>query len=49
MVTDDGGRASQWEHSVAIHRGGLWVLTAEDGGASELEPLGVTPVPIPGS
>ena len=25
------------------------VLTAEDGGASELEPLGVTPVPIPGS
>lgn len=49
VVTDDGGRASQWEHSVAIHRGGLWVLTAEDGGASELEPLGVTPVPIPGS
>lgn len=49
VVTDDGGRASQWEHSVTIHRGGLWVLTAEDGGASELEPLGVTPVPIPGS
>ncbi|MCT1835435.1 type I methionyl aminopeptidase [Kocuria palustris] len=49
VITDDGGRASQWEHSVAIHRGGLWVLTAEDGGASELEPLGVTPVPIPGS
>ena len=49
VVTDDGGRASQWEHSVAIHRGGLWVLTTEDGGASELEPLGVTPVPIPGS
>ncbi|MFB6574110.1 type I methionyl aminopeptidase [Kocuria palustris] len=49
VVTDDGGRASQWEHSVAIHRGGLWVLTAEDGGASELEPLGVAPVPIPGS
>ena len=49
VVTDDGGRASQWEHSVAIHRGGLWVLTAEDGGASELEPLGVTPVPVPGS
>lgn len=49
VVTDDGGRASQWEHSVAIHRGGLWVLTAEDGGASELQPLGVTPVPIPGS
>lgn len=49
VVTDDGGRASQWEHSVALHRGGIWVLTAEDGGAAELEPLGVSPVPIPGS
>lgn len=47
VVTTDGGRASQWEHSVARHTGGIWVLTAEDGGASELEPLGVTPVPIP--
>lgn len=49
VVTSDGGRASQWEHSVAIHRGGIWVLTAEDGGAAELEPLGVSPVPIPGA
>lgn len=49
VVTDDGGRASQWEHSVALHRGGIWVLTAEDGGAAELEPLGVSPVPIPGT
>jgi methionyl aminopeptidase len=47
VVTTDGSRASQWEHSVARHSGGLWVLTAPDGGASELEPLGVTPVPIP--
>ncbi|MDO5493460.1 MAG: type I methionyl aminopeptidase [Nesterenkonia sp.] len=49
VVTADGGRASQWEHSVARHADGVWVLTAHDGGASELEPLGVTPVPIPGS
>lgn len=46
VVTNDGGRACQWEHSVARHKGGIWVLTAEDGGAAHLEPLGVTPVPI---
>ncbi|WP_136088556.1 type I methionyl aminopeptidase [Auritidibacter ignavus] len=47
VVTNDGSRASQWEHSVARHQDGIWVLTAEDGGASELQPLGVTPVPLP--
>ena len=47
VVTTDGARSSQWEHSVALHPDGIWVLTAEDGGASELAPLGVTPVPIP--
>lgn len=45
VVTQDGGRASQWEHSVCRHAGGLWVLTAPDGGASELERFGVVPVP----
>ncbi len=45
VVTDDGARASQWEHSVCRHAGGLWVLTAPDGGASELARFGVTPVP----
>ena len=47
VVTTDKSRASQWEHSVAIHEQGIWVLTAPDGGASRLVPLGVTPVPIP--
>lgn len=47
VITTDGSRASQWEHSVAIHENGIWVLTAPDGGASRLAPLGVTPVPIP--
>ncbi|BBE23633.1 methionine aminopeptidase [Arthrobacter sp. MN05-02] len=46
VVTTDGQRASQWEHSVAVHDGGIWVLSAPDGGASRLEPLGVTPVPL---
>lgn len=44
QVTDDGGVASHWEHSVAVHAGGIWVLTAEDGGQAGLSPYGVTPV-----
>lgn len=43
----DGSLSAQWEHSVAVHADGIWVLTAEDGGAAGLEPLGVKPVPIP--
>lgn len=42
----DGSMSAQWEHSVAVHAGGIWVLTAADGGAAGLAPLGVTPVPI---
>lgn len=48
VVTTDGKRASQWEHSVAVHDGGIWVLSAPDGGASRLVPLGVTPAPLDG-
>ncbi len=47
VVTTDGSPAAHWEHSVAVHADGIWVLTAEDGGAAALGPLGVTPVPIP--
>jgi methionyl aminopeptidase len=46
VATTDGSSAAHWEHSVAVHPGGIWVLTAHDGGAAQLEPLGVTPVPI---
>lgn len=45
--TQDGSDAAHWEHSVAVHAAGVWVLTAADGGAAGLAPLGVTPVPIP--
>ncbi|WIE75449.1 type I methionyl aminopeptidase [Curtobacterium sp. MCSS17_007] len=45
--TLDGSDAAHWEHSVAVHPGGIWVLTAADGGASGLLPLGVTPAPVP--
>ena len=33
VVTNDGSRASHWEHTVAITADGPWVLTALDGGA----------------
>ncbi len=45
--TVDGSDAAHWEHSVAVHAGGVWVLTAADGGAAGLAPFGVTPVPVP--
>ena len=44
--TADGSDSAHWEHSVAVHEGGIWVLTAADGGASGLAPLGVRPVPV---
>lgn len=46
VATDDGTDAAHWEHSVAVHAGGLWVLTSDDGGAEGLAPFGVVPVPI---
>ncbi|MFT0846505.1 type I methionyl aminopeptidase [Actinomycetaceae bacterium L2_0104] len=46
VVTRDGSDASHWEHEVAIHEGGIWVLTAKDGGAAGLAPFGVSPVPL---
>ena len=36
VVTDDGERAAHWEHTVAVTPGGLWVLTAVDGGEARL-------------
>lgn len=46
VSTVDGSDGSHWEHSVAVHEGGVWVLTASDGGAAGLAPFGVTPVPF---
>ncbi|MFT4234175.1 MAG: type I methionyl aminopeptidase [Microbacterium sp.] len=47
IATVDGTDGSHWEHSVAVHDDGIWVLTSPDGGAASLAPFGVTPVPIP--
>jgi methionyl aminopeptidase len=46
VVTRDGSRAAHWEHTVAIHEGGIWVLTASDGGAAALAALGVEVAPL---
>lgn len=46
VSTVDGSSGSHWEHSVAVHDGGVWVLTAPDGGAAGLAPFGVAPVPL---
>lgn len=46
VVTVDGSQACQWEHSVAVHADGIWVLTALDGGAEGLAPFGIEPRPI---
>ena len=46
VVTEDGSDACHWEHEVALHSGGIWVLTAPDGGEAGLEPFGIAPAPL---
>ena len=46
VTTSDGGDGAHVEHSVAVHRDGIWVLTAPDGGAAGLAPFGVAPAPF---
>jgi methionyl aminopeptidase len=46
VSTLDGTAGSHWEHSVAVHDDGIWVLTAPDGGAAGLAPFGITPTEI---
>ena len=46
VVTQDGSHAAQWEHTVAIVPGGVWVLTTPDGGAEGLAAHGIEPRPL---
>jgi methionyl aminopeptidase len=46
VVSKDKSDASHWEHSVAVHEHGVWVLTALDGGLEKLGPFGVVPYPL---
>ena len=46
VATKDGGDGAHWEHSVAVHSKGIWVLTAVDGGVEGLKPFGITPISL---
>lgn len=46
VVSRDGARGAHWEHTVAITAGGLWVLTASDGGEAELTSRGLPFAPL---
>ena len=46
VSTIDRSDASHWEHTIALHEGGVWVLTAKDGGAEKLAALGVKVAPL---
>ncbi|WP_422631808.1 type I methionyl aminopeptidase [Pseudokineococcus basanitobsidens] len=46
VVTTDGSRAAHWESTVAVVDGGVWVLTAHDGGAAGLARHGLVPTPL---
>jgi methionyl aminopeptidase len=46
VETMDGSDGAHWEHTVARHSRGIWVLTAEDGGISGLSRYGITPVAL---
>lgn len=48
VVVADDTDGAHWEHTIAVTDGGVWVLTAEDGGAAGLEPFGLEPVPPAG-
>ncbi|MGB3414564.1 MAG: M24 family metallopeptidase, partial [Microbacteriaceae bacterium] len=46
VTTVDGQDACQWEQTVAVHEGGIWVLTEPDGGRAKLAKYGIVPTPI---
>jgi methionyl aminopeptidase len=46
VVTTDSSRAAHWENTVAVTDGGLWVLTALDGGRERLEAAGAAYAPL---
>jgi methionyl aminopeptidase len=43
VSSKDASPAAHWEHTIAVHEQGVWVLTAPDGGAAKLAAFGITP------
>ena len=46
VSSKDGSDAVHWEHTVAVHDRGIWVLTEPDGGVEKLARFGVKPVAL---
>lgn len=46
VSTKDQSDASHWEHSIAVHDRGIWVLTEPDGGAAKLAQFDIKPVAL---
>lgn len=46
VAAKDQSNASHWEHSIAVHDRGIWVLTEPDGGVAKLAKYGVVPVAL---
>lgn len=46
VETVDSSDGAHWEHTVAVHESGIWILTDPDGGSAGLAEFGVTPVPL---
>jgi methionyl aminopeptidase len=46
VITVDRSHAAHWEHTVALHGGGLWVLTARDGGEAGLAEVNARFAPL---
>lgn len=46
VETVDSSDGAHWEHTVAVHEAGIWILTDPDGGSAGLAEFGVTPVPL---
>ncbi len=46
VAAKDQSNASHWEHSIAVHDRGIWVLTEPDGGVAKLAKFGVVPVAL---
>ncbi|MEY3028868.1 MAG: type methionyl aminopeptidase [Actinomycetota bacterium] len=46
VETVDSSDGAHWEHTVAVHEDGIWILTDPDGGAEGLSAFGVVPIAL---
>ena len=46
VETVDSSDGAHWEHTVAVHETGVWILTDPDGGRAGLEEFGIEPVSL---